>query len=211
MKVIKIISKKYVQNNYLVVSGQDAILIDSSVYASQVEENLKIAEEKPTLRAIFLTHEHFDHIAELDNLVAKFKCPVYIHKNGKPCLYNQEQNLSILDTPFKIKEKKMIKTFEDGEEVSCGEINVKCYHTPGHSLGSSCFVIDDNMFVGDTVFKMDIGRSDLFGGDENVQKISLNRVLNELSDGVSNFYPGHGFIFNAEDLKYNLGHYLGEE
>ena len=109
-----------------------------------------------------------------------------------------------------MKNKKNIKTFKDSDEIKIGNILVKCYHTPGHSMGSSCFVIEDNMFVGDSVFRSDVGRTDLFGGDESVQKISLARILNDLSDGINNFYSGHGFNFSKEELVYNLSHFLGE-
>ena len=210
MKIIKIINEKNGQNNYLIIDQEDAILIDASATVSQIEENLKISSEKETLRAIFLTHEHYDHIIELDNLVAKYNCPVYIHALGKPNLYHEDKNLSILDKPFKIKTKRNIKTLKDSEEIQIGNIIVKCYHTPGHSMGSSCFVVDNNMFVGDTVFKVDIGRYDLFGGDKNVQAISLNRLLTDLSCGIDNYYAGHGANFDYNDLEYNLNHYLGE-
>lgn len=211
MKIIKIINEKYGQNNYLVTSGKDAILIDASANVTQVEENLKLSIPKPIIRAIFITHEHFDHIVELDNLVKKYKCPVFICEYGKSCLYNEKQNLSILDIPFKVKEKKLIKTFKDGAEFDIGDINIKCYHTPGHSMGSSCFVIGDSMFVGDTVFKTDIGRSDLFGGDKEVQKISLIRLNQDLAQRIKMFYSGHGANFDLENLKYNLEYLLGED
>lgn len=210
MKVIKIVNEKYGQNSYLVISEDTAILIDASANVSQIEEYLKIYNPKPKLKAIFITHEHFDHICELDNLIRKYKCNAYIHVDGKPCLYKEDQNLSVLDMPFKIKTKKEIKTFKDGEEIAIDDIAIKCYHTPGHSNGSSCFVIDHNMFVGDTVFKINIGRTDLYGGDENKERISLVRILNDLSDDIEYFYPGHSLMFDMNDLKYNLSHYLGE-
>ena len=82
MKIIKIVAEKYGQNTYLIVNGEDAILIDASANVSQVEEHLKMYNPKPKLQAIFLTHEHFDHIAELDNLLKKYECEAYIHKSG---------------------------------------------------------------------------------------------------------------------------------
>ena len=210
MKIIKILNEKFSQNNYLVVDGDNAILIDASANVAQVEESLKLFSPKPKLQAIFVTHEHFDHISEMDNLIAKYGCNVYIHKMGKNCLYKEDQNLSVLDSPFKIKSKRQVKTFEDSEEFSFGNILVKCFHTPGHSLGSSCFTIDSNMFVGDTVFKVSIGRTDLFGGDSNIQRISLLRLRNDLTESIETFYAGHSANFNLDDLKYNLNHYLGE-
>ena len=210
MDIIKIVQEKMSQNSYLVVSGEDSILIDAGAYVSAIEENLKMFDAKPKLRAVLLTHCHFDHIRELDNILAKDDCPVYIFKAGKTMLYDEKQNLSIMENPFKIKTKKNIKTFVDSQDLNFGSINVKCYNTPGHSIDSSCFVINDNMFTGDTVFKVEVGRCDLYSGDENMQRISLERFLNTLTEGVEHFYAGHGANFTNEELQYNINRVLGE-
>lgn len=209
MKILKIISEKFGQNNYIVSVGESAILIDGSAYVSQVEENLKLCDGDK-INAIFLTHCHFDHIEELDNLIKKYMCPVYIHKSGKSSLYNENENMSVMDVPMKIKTKKCIKTFKDGDEIQIGDILVKCYNTAGHTADSSCFLIGNNLFTGDTVFKVGVGRFDLFSGDEQQLKISLRRIKDELSEGVETIYPGHGSNCSKEELDYNIGHYLGE-
>lgn len=209
MKIIKIISEKFGQNNYLVVKDQTAILVDGSAYVNQLEENLKLFNGVK-LQGILLTHCHFDHILELDNLISKYDCPVYIHKSGKSSLYKEDENMSILDNPFKIKTKKGIKTFNDSDEITIGNIVIKCFNTPGHTLDSSCFLIEDNLFTGDTLFKVGVGRFDLFGGDEGQLKISLERIKDILSVNVNSFYPGHGSNFNKEEMVYNIEHYLGD-
>ena len=211
MNIIKVFQEKMSQNSYLVIDGEDAILIDAGAFVSKIEENLKMFNPKPKLKAVLITHAHFDHVAELDNILSKYKCPAYIYKLGKPMLYDEKKNLSYIDTPFKIKEKKGIQTFVDGNELEFGSITVKCYNTPGHSVDSSCFVIGDNMFTGDTVFKIEVGRTDMYSGDENVQKITLERILNSLSEGVNNFYAGHGSNFDIDDLKYNINRILGDQ
>ena len=214
MDIIKIVSEKnkesVSQNNYLVVLGKDAIMIDASASVKAVKENLNLYNGVK-LRAIFLTHCHFDHIAELDNLIEHFDCPVYIHKNGKSSLYKVEENLSFLDEPFKIKNRKNIKTFVDGDTMDYGDIHIQCYLTDGHSKDSSCFVIGDNMFTGDTVFKVCVGRVDMFGGNEFVQRISLQRIRDELSRGVNNFYSGHGANFDYDGMKYVIDSVLGDK
>ena len=210
MKIIKIVSEKYMQNNYLVAGENDAVLIDASASIEQVKENLRISASNPKLRAILLTHEHFDHIFELDNLVNKFDCPVYIHAKGKPCLYKSSQNLSDIEEPFVIKEKKRIKTIKDGEEIKLEDFSIKAFHTPGHSLGSTCYLIEDNLFVGDTVFRVDVGRYDMYGGDANVQKITLQRLLTDESMHAEHYYAGHGSNFERDDLEYNINRVLGE-
>jgi glyoxylase-like metal-dependent hydrolase (beta-lactamase superfamily II) len=67
------------------------------------------------------------------------------------------------------------------------------------------------MFTGDTVFRVEVGRTDLYSGDENVQRISLERIVNTLSNGVENFYAGHGTNFNKEELNYNISRILGDD
>ena len=205
MDIIKIVQEKMSQNTYLIVKDdKDAILIDAGVFVNQIEEHLKMYSPKPKIHAILLTHAHFDHIEELDNIVGKYDCPVYIHKSGKAHLTSEDKNLSYLDKPFKIKTKKGITTFVDGETLTFGDIQVDCYNTPGHSIDSSCYVIGDNMFTGDTIFKVGVGRTDMFSGDEDVQRISLLRLRDELSEGINHFYAGHGANFGADELKYNV-------
>lgn len=210
MNIIKMVQEKMSQNSYLIIKDEDAILIDAGVFVGQIEENLKMFSPKPKLKAILLTHCHFDHILELDNIIAKYKCPAYIHKSGKPMLYDEKKNLSYIDSPFKIKAKKDVKTFNDGDILTFGDIEVVCYNTPGHSIDSSCFVVNDSMFTGDTIFKIEVGRTDMFSGDESVQRISLERLNNVLSEGINHFYAGHGVNFDNDDLKYNINRVLGE-
>ena len=210
MKVIKIVSDKLTQNNYLIVDGNDVVLVDGSAKVAQIEESLKMYSPKPKISAIFITHAHFDHIMELDNLAKKYECPVYINKDGKKHLYDEKKNLSVIDKPFTIKQKKLIKTFVDGEEFVFGNIKVNCFVTPGHSIDSSVFKIGDNLFTGDTIFKIGVGRTDMFSGDRYVQHISLLRLRDENGFGCENFYSGHGVNFNKDELMYNIEHYLGD-
>lgn len=211
MDIVKIVDEYMSQNSYVIVEGEDAILIDAGVYVNKIEEALKMFSPKPTLRGVLLTHAHFDHIRELDNILKKYECPAYIFKAGKSMLYKEDQNMSIMDMPFKIKERKGIKTFVDGQGLEFGNLKVICYNTPGHSIDSSCFVIDDNMFTGDTVFKVECGRYDLYSGDENMLRISLERIKNELSKDVEHFYAGHGPNFNKSEMEYNISRLLGED
>ncbi len=210
MKVIKIISELLKQNTYLVVSDGDAIIIDASANVGQIQENLKLFSPVPTVRAILITHAHFDHINELDNLIAKFKCHAFIHKSGKKNLYNASDNLSTLYQPFVVKSKQEIKTFVDGDILTFGSIEVNCFNTPGHTPDCSCFVINDAMFTGDTVFKGAVGRSDLSGSNPKALAISLERIRHQLATQISDFYPGHGSNFNNAELLYSLSRILGE-
>jgi len=209
MDILKIVSGELSQNNYIIVSNSSAVIIDGSATVDQIEDNLKIYTSKPKIKAVLLTHEHFDHIAEVDNICRKYNCDMYIHKTGKMSLYHSGENLSELmgSDPIRVHEKQRVKTFEDGEELIFDDIKVRCLHTPGHSKGSSSFIVEDNMFTGDTVFKMGVGRTDLFGGNERTLQISLKKIAGE---NISAYYPGHGANFDKSDMEYNLEQYLEE-
>lgn len=211
MDILKIVDEKMGQNTYLIIDNEDAIVIDAGVSVNSVKEHINMFSPLPKVKAILLTHCHFDHITHLDEMIKEFDVDAFIFESGKEMLYDANKNMSCLDEEIVVKNKKNIKTFEDGSTLSFGNIEVKCYNTPGHTVDSSVFVIDDNMFTGDTVFRNCIGRNDIYSSDANVQRISLERLLNELSNGVKHFYPGHGSNFDNNDLKYNLTRVLGEE
>lgn len=213
MKIIKILGsgeiESYGENNYLIINDSDAVLIDASASLNDVAKNLEIMGKKPKLHAILLTHAHFDHIYNLSALQEKFSCPVYTNKFGANILKNKNKNLStMLTKPFEYKDKNSLKLFEDGDVLEFGSIKIKTYLTPGHALDSSVFVIDDNMFTGDTVFKNCIGRVDLVGGDMAQMKISLQRIKDDISKNISTFYPGHNENFDKHTLDTVIDYYL---
>lgn len=211
MDIIKIIGEKLQQNSYLIVNGSDAVLIDAGAKVSKIEEALKMYSKKPKLKAVFLTHEHSDHIYEINSITEKYNCDVFIHVCGIPAIFKPEENLSIMDdSPLKISSRKSIKSFDDGDIMSIGDISIKCLHTPGHSKGSSCFIVEDNMFTGDTVFKVGVGRTDLVGGNANTLLISIRKIVSEMNN-VKHFYAGHGANALMEEMKYNIENIVGEK
>jgi glyoxylase-like metal-dependent hydrolase (beta-lactamase superfamily II) len=74
-----------------------------------------------------------------------------------------------------------------------------------------CFAITDNLFTGDTIFKVGVGRTDMFSGNEDVLRISLTRLRDEISQDVNHFYAGHGANFDKDDFEYNVNRAIGEE
>lgn len=212
MDIIKILSdgevRHFGQNSYLVINENDAILIDGSASVSEVIKNLNIFSKVPKIKAIFLTHAHFDHMYNLSKLVERFDCFVYTNKNGEKILKDKNKNLStMLKNPIKFNEKRFLKYFEDGDEINVGSISIKCYLSPGHTSDGAVFVIGDNMFTGDTVFKTSIGRVDLGDGDLNKLKISLQRIKDDLGLNINTFYPGHGDNFDKNTLDTVVDYY----
>ena len=75
-------------------------------------------------------------------------------------------------------------------------MSIKVINTPGHTDGGVCFLVGDSLFTGDTLFRRNIGRTDLFGGDSKKIKESLKKLFS--IDGNYTVYPGHGDTTNLD-------------
>ncbi len=174
-------------NTYLISNEKTAIIIDPGVMCNQIKGFIQ--ENMGKEFAILLTHNHFDHIggaAEARNLTGG---KIYINVSDEKGLYNAEINLSerfcIPLEPFKAD-----VTFSHDETLHFADIEVKTMWTPGHSMGSSCFFINNWLFSGDTLFRLSIGRTDFLYGDAQSMSASLKKLA-ELK-GDWDVYAGHG-------------------
>ena len=188
MKIYKKVSGLLPVNSYFIVNEDlnEGFVIDGGTSAKGV---LDFAKEKGfTLTAMLLTHTHFDHASctkDLQNAGVK----VYVSEQESDGLSNKTINLS--DRFFISFESTVAdKTFANGEEFSLCGIAVKALITPGHSKGSACFLIGDNLFTGDTLMCETIGRTDLPTGDMDTLIKTLNRIKN--FDKDYKIFAGHG-------------------
>lgn len=174
-------------NVYLISSEKSAIIIDPGQMTDEIKDF--ISDNYGKEFAILLTHNHFDHIMGAQEARNLCKGKIFICKADAQGLYDGNINLSerfcMPIEPFKAD-----CVFNDGDELGIGDIKVKVMVTPGHSPGSSCFIIGDWMFSGDTLFRLSVGRTDFLGGDRVEQVKSLKRLI-EIS-GEFDVYPGHG-------------------
>ena len=79
----------------------------------------------------------------------------------------------------------------DGDILKLGNLEIKVIHTPGHTQGSVCYLADDKLFSGDTIFRESVGRCDLEGGDFNQIIESIENKIFTLPEDTL-IYPGHG-------------------
>ncbi|MBU90616.1 hypothetical protein CMO94_03655 [Candidatus Woesearchaeota archaeon] len=129
------------------------------------------------IKIILMTHTHYDHLNSLRELVNATDAVVYVHEKEE----NEVRNIGITNT----------KTIKDNDKIKVGKIKVKVIHTPGHSPGSVCFLVENKLITGDTLFVENIGRTDLPGGDAGTMTASLKK-LKKLKDDIE-VYPGHDY------------------
>lgn len=189
MKIIRIPIGAYQTNCYLVSdeATNAAFIIDP---AGDLEQIKNIVDEKAyDLKYIILTHGHGDHIGAVKGLKEAYDAVLLIHEEDAEMLRDHQLNLT-----FRMGEKIELEadqTFRDNEKLMVGDLELKFLHTPGHTKGSSCVLVNDTLFSGDTLFLNSIGRTDLYGGDRRQIIESIKNKLLVLPEETK-VYPGHG-------------------
>lgn len=187
MKLVTVSSYFMDVNTYLISSEKGAIIIDPAEMCEEIKEFISQNKGKET--AIFLTHNHFDHIMGVADVKELSGSKVYIAEADADGLSDPAVNLSERFC-LECKPCRADVTFNDGDEFIIGDIKGRVMVTPGHSKGSACFVIGDWLFSGDTLFRLSVGRTDFLGGDRAEQINSLLRL--SAINGDYDVYPGHG-------------------
>ncbi len=189
-------------NCYILSSNSLCVIIDpgaeKEVLQKYVEENnLKVI-------AILLTHGHVDHIGAVDS----FDVPIYMHKSEKEVfVYNYDHVYEEFGVEYTYDYEKMdFNYIEDNEILKLGDFNIKCIHTPGHSQGSMCYIINDNIYTGDTLFKGTVGTCKYDTGNEEELKESIKKILNEDENLI--VYAGHGAKTTIKREKEKNPYYL---
>lgn len=199
MKIKRLPLESIAINCYLISTEKTAIVIDPGFYSAEVEDFLKNNLSKE--RLILLTHCHFDHIGDADRLREVTNTKIAIGALDNDSLSNENKNLSNL-FGVELKPFSADITFDDGEVYSIGDIEIKVIHTPGHTLGGVCYLIDGVLFSGDTLFNGSIGRTDFPDGDFSTLKNSVNKIY-QLPDDTK-VYSGHGDVTTiGYEKKYN--------
>ncbi len=174
-------------NCYLISSNNGAVVIDPADYSLEVENFLKENEDKE--RLILLTHAHFDHFGGALRLSRQTDTKIAIGELENSALSDGNVNLSLI-FGNELEHFSADILLKDLQEFSVGDINFKVFHTPGHTIGSVCYLANDNLFSGDLLFRGSIGRTDFPGGDFSALKNSVRRLYAAFKD--INIYSGHG-------------------
>lgn len=167
----------------------DAAVVDPAWDTARI---LDIAREfNLRIRHILITHGHPDHTNALERLLDETDARVYIHTDEVDYMKEVAQNFG-MSTGFMESRASNIRKVSDGEKIQVGRLTFQCIHTPGHSPGSQCFLCENGLFSGDTLFVDACGRVDMPGGDPRKMWWSLNHILRSLDDDII-LYPGHDY------------------
>jgi len=192
-------------NSYIIANERDkkAAVIDP---ADEGDALVTALESKGyELVTIINTHDHRDHTSGNYILKKSFKVPIQIHKDDAERL--RLSNDSLINTWFKGEKSPPADVLlEDGSIIEVGDIKIKVIHTPGHTPGGACLLVEDEkiLFSGDTLMAGGIGRTDFPGGNYDELMHSIKVKLFSLDDGIK-IFPGHGGTSTiGNEKRYNI-------
>lgn len=166
---------------YVLCRFDCCVVIDPSHDHNAIDQ----AIDDRRLTGILLTHAHADHI----DLIGEFNAPIYMHQADAHLLFADEYNgYDPQKHPYARKNLEF-HFVDDGDRIPLADQFIEVLHTPGHTAGSLSFLYQDRLFSGDTLFKEDVGRHDLYSGSLSSIRKSIIRLCQ--LPGNTKVYPGH--------------------
>lgn len=171
--------------------SREVIFFDPADKGNFLYETLQ--EKGFQIRAILLTHGHFDHIWGVEELKERSGAEVYAYEGEEKLCQDPALNVSAaVGRSCGIKPDHL---FRDGEEFEFAGIHGKVIATPGHTGGSCCYYFEEDQILisGDTLFQESVGRTDFPTGSMSALVRSVKEKLFTLPDETK-VYPGHGMM-----------------
>ena len=174
---------------YLIGDRQtgDCVVVDPAYAAGDLVDTLEA--DGLHLSGVLVTHHHPDHVGGsmmgfelkgLAELLERVSVPVHVN--------SQEAQFVSRITGIPMSD---LTSHEHGDKVSVGAIDIELLHTPGHTPGSQCFLLDGRLVAGDTLFLEGCGRTDFPGGDSDEIFRSLQKIAQLPGDPT--VFPGHWY------------------
>lgn len=189
MKITKIIGGPLPTNCYLLTdeeTGATAV-IDPGFESEELSEAV---QNNGNVQAILLTHGHFDHISGVQKIQKFTGAKIYLYSDE--ILFVKDDTLNLASAFFgsEVPPFRVDVPLNDNDTIQLGNLSIRVLHTPGHTVGGCCFIVEDVIFSGDTLMKLSCGRTDCPTGSYS-QILDSLRKLSGLK-GNFHVYPGHG-------------------
>lgn len=191
MKYTSIFDNETSENTYLIFdeNSKRGVIIDPGCKLDKIEK--MIEENSVKVEYILLTHCHYDHIASLIPLKKITGAKIVTSDNGSKNIGNPQINLSLQGLGYKIDNISSDLILNDGEILEIDDLKLKCIYTPGHTNCGVCYLTENDLFCGDTLFLSSCGRWDLPTGNQNILFKSIKEKLYILPDETV-VHSGHG-------------------
>jgi len=171
------------QNLIYVITDNDtkeSAIVDPAWDMTKIYEYLN--NNNLILKKILLTHSHNDHVNAVDEDLSNFDTQIHINKKEKVFWAKDYDNFSIN---------------YGGDIIYLGKTQIKSLHTPGHTPGSTCYYVGNNLIAGDTLFVFGCGRCDLHGGNPEEMYHTLKDIKDNL-DSETIILPGHNYSIKKQ-------------
>ena len=169
-------------------NSDKAFLVDPGDDAHLIIDVIKKNNLIP--KFIINTHAHLDHIGAVQLLKEEYKIPFYLHTNEEIILDTYEESCEMFG--IESNPKPEVDIWFDSEcELIIDKFKFNTINTPGHTPGGTCLQVENHIFVGDTIFRGSIGRTDLPGGNSSLLQTSLIHLINSINHNYI-VHSGHG-------------------
>lgn len=198
---MKVISEKFgsMDNNCSLIIDEktnQSALVDCNEFSQKMIDMIGDTD----LKYILLTHGHFDHIIGVKSVKEKYGAQVVISKEDEPMLNSSKLSLAAFcNAPQNNVDADII--VKDGDEITLGKIKIKVMATPGHTSGSVCYIAENCIFSGDTLFYCSCGRTDFPSGSHEQMMSSLQKL--KALDGDYKVYTGHNNLTTLDFERKN--------
>ncbi len=175
------------QNNCYLITDKDtnkSALVDCTEFSDRMLDFIGNAD----LEYILLTHGHFDHIGGVSEISERFNAKIVISSIDAPMLSSSKLSLAAFCGAVHNNSSADI-TVEDNDVIELGNSEIYVISTPGHTSGSVCYMCDDNLFTGDTMFFCSCGRTDFPTGSPVDMQKSLIKLAS--LNGDYKIFAGH--------------------
>jgi len=196
MEIKRLVTGIYGSNCYIVMdeNTKEAVVLDPGGDVDDIART--IDSMGASVKYILLTHGHLDHTTGVAELKTITKATVCISKLDDDLITRGEHLFGPL---IKGGADKLLK---QGDTIRIENLEITCIETPGHTPGGMCFLVENCVFTGDTLFAGSIGRTDFTGGDFGSIINSIKSKLLTLP-GDTIVYPGHQQISTINNEKLN--------